>query len=135
MRKLKEQGRDMQTLVDDSGIFTEVSRSAQASPSPRWSPSQGPSSRSGNSVDIPRPCPRVSGSLICLMASLSRMLPSSSLSSFWPNHHGPCSLRYTAAATPQTRLVWSRKITSPSDVQQWCAQAPSGKRYANLTKH
>ena len=31
----------MQTPVDDSGIFTEVSRSAQASPSPRWSPSQG----------------------------------------------------------------------------------------------
>ena len=28
----KEQGRDMQTPVDDSGIFTEVSRSAQASP-------------------------------------------------------------------------------------------------------
>ena len=28
----KEQGRDMQTPVDDSGIFTEVSRSAKASP-------------------------------------------------------------------------------------------------------
>ena len=28
----KEQGRDMQTPVDDSGIFIEVSRSAQASP-------------------------------------------------------------------------------------------------------
>ena len=27
----KERGRDMQTPVDDSGIFTEVSRSAQAS--------------------------------------------------------------------------------------------------------
>ena len=39
--KAKEQGRDMQTLVDDSDIFIEVSRSAQASPSPRWSPSQG----------------------------------------------------------------------------------------------
>ena len=37
----KEQDRDMQTPVDDSGIFTEVSRSAQASPSPHWSPSQG----------------------------------------------------------------------------------------------
>ena len=37
----KEYGRDMQTPVDDSGIFTEVSRTAQASPSPRWSPSQG----------------------------------------------------------------------------------------------
>ena len=31
----------MQTPVEDSGIFTEVSRSAQAFPSPRWSPSQG----------------------------------------------------------------------------------------------
>ena len=30
MRKLKEQGRDMQTLVDDSCIFIEVSRSTQA---------------------------------------------------------------------------------------------------------
>ena len=30
--KVKEQGRDMQTPIDDSGIFTEVSRSAQASP-------------------------------------------------------------------------------------------------------
>ena len=28
----KELGRDMQTSVDDSGIFTEVSKSAQASP-------------------------------------------------------------------------------------------------------
>jgi hypothetical protein len=31
----------MQTTVDGSGIFTELSRSAQASRSPRWSPSQG----------------------------------------------------------------------------------------------
>ena len=28
----KERGRDMQTPVDNFGIFTEVSRSAQASP-------------------------------------------------------------------------------------------------------
>ena len=28
----QEQGRDMQTPIDDSGIFTEVSRSVQASP-------------------------------------------------------------------------------------------------------
>ena len=37
----KEQDRDMQTPIDDSRIFTEVSRSVQASPSPRWSRSQG----------------------------------------------------------------------------------------------
>ena len=30
--EVKEQGKDMQTPVDDSGIFIEVSRSAQASP-------------------------------------------------------------------------------------------------------
>ena len=35
----KEQSRDMQTPVDDFGIFTKVSRSAQASHSPRWGPS------------------------------------------------------------------------------------------------
>jgi hypothetical protein len=31
----------MQTPVDNSGIFAEVSRSAQASPSPGWSPPKG----------------------------------------------------------------------------------------------
>ena len=71
----KEQGRDMQTPIDDSGIFTEVSRSAQASPSPRWSPSQGPSCRSGNFVDSLGPSPCASGSLTCLLASLSWMRP------------------------------------------------------------
>ena len=71
----KEQGRDMQTPVDDSGIFTEVSKSAQAFPSPRLSPSQGPSSRSGNSVDSPGSSPRASGSLVCLPVSLSWTAP------------------------------------------------------------
>jgi hypothetical protein len=70
----------MQTSADDSGIFTEVSRSARAFP---WSslepltrnPSQGPSSRSGNSVDSSRPSPRASGSPVCLPASLSQTAP------------------------------------------------------------
>ena len=44
-------------------------------PSPRWSPSQGPSSRLGNSVDSLKPSPRASGSPMCLPTSLSRMLP------------------------------------------------------------
>ena len=64
----KEQGRDMQTPVDDFGIFIEVSRSAR-------NPSQGPSSWSGNSVDSLGPSPRASGSPTCLSASLSRTLP------------------------------------------------------------
>ena len=119
----KDQGRDMQTPIDDFGIFTEVSRRAQASPSPRWSPSQG----------IPRKG-QAPGRVTPWIASPGCSL-SSSLSSFRSKCHGPCSLRYTVAATPQTWLVWSRKTTSPSNVQQWCAQTPSDKRCANLTKH
>ena len=70
----------MQTLVDDSGIFTKVSRSAQASPKSSLeplvrNPSQGPSSQSGNSVDSLRSSPRVSRSPTCLPTSLPRMIP------------------------------------------------------------
>ena len=66
----------MQTPVDDSGTLTEVSKSAQASPQLMLeplarNPSQGPSSRSGNSVDSLGPFPRANGSLVCLPASLS----------------------------------------------------------------
>ena len=43
-------------------------------PSPRCSPSQGPSSQSGNSMDSLGPSPRASGSSTCLLASLSWML-------------------------------------------------------------
>ena len=43
-------------------------------PSSRWSPSQEPSSRSGNSVDSLGPSPCASGSATCLPASLSWML-------------------------------------------------------------
>jgi hypothetical protein len=37
---------------------------------------------------------------------------SSSQSSIWQKRCGP-ALRYTTVATPQTRLVWSRKILVP----------------------
>ena len=138
--KAKEQGRDMQTPIDDFGIFIEVSRSAQASPSPRWSLSQGIPHKgqapSRVTSWIASGLPHMQVGLRCAFRQASPGCSSpSSLSSFWPKRRRPCSLRYTVAATPQTRLVWSRKTTSPFDIQQWCAQAPSGKRYANLTKH
>ena len=56
----------MQTTVDDSGIFTEVSRSTQASPSPHWSPWQG-CPRKGQAPGrvtlwiAPNPSPRAMG--------------------------------------------------------------------------
>jgi hypothetical protein len=40
---------------------------------------------------------------------------SSSLSNFQPKHRGPYSLRYMVTTTPQARLVWSCKTTSPSE--------------------
>ena len=123
----KEQGRDMQTPVNDSSIFTEVSGSAQASPSPRWSPSQGPSSRSGNSMDSLEPSPCASGSSTCLPASLSRMLPAvftikllaKPLLAWFPLVHG-------AGHTTNMVGMISQDYKPPPDVQQWCAQAPRG---------
>ena len=106
----KEQGRDMQTPVDDSGIFTEVSRNAQASPSPHWSPSQG-IPRKGQAPGqvtswIASGFPHMQvGLRRAFRQASSGCSPPSSLSSFRPNHSGPCSLWYTVAATPQTRLV------------------------------
>ena len=65
----------MQTPVDDSDIFTRYREAPKLPPSPRWSPSQGPSSRSDNSVDSLGPSPHASGSPTCLPISLSQMLP------------------------------------------------------------
>ena len=106
----KEQGRDIQTPVDDSGIFTEVSRSTQASPSRHWSPSQG-MPRKGQAPGQVTPwiasgLPHAQVGLRCAFRQASPgCSPPSSLSSFRPKRRGPCSLRYTVAATPQTWLV------------------------------
>ena len=126
--EVKEQGRHMQTPINDSGIFTEVSRSTQASPSPCWSPSQGiPCKGQAPSRVTPwiaSGLPHAQVGLRCAFRQASpRCSPPSSLSSFRSKRRGPCSLRYMVAATPQTRLVRSRKTSSPSDVQLVCSQA------------
>jgi hypothetical protein len=83
---------------------------------PRWcpyakgSPHEGQAPRLSNSVESHGPSPRASGAL--LLAPLGRS-PPSPLSSFWPKHRGPRSLRYTVAAVTQTRLSWSRKTLIP----------------------
>ena len=75
MRKLKSK-EEICKLPSMTLLFLPRYREARKlPPSPRWSPSQGPSSRSGNSMDSLRPSPRASGSLTCYLASLSRMLP------------------------------------------------------------
>ena len=75
MRKLKSKV-EICKLPSMTPVFLPRYREARKlPPSPRWSPTQGPSSQSGNSVDSLGPSPRASGSPTCLPASLSRMLP------------------------------------------------------------
>jgi hypothetical protein len=75
----------MQTLVDDVGIFTEVSEPSKVPTNPRWCPyakgcpREGQAPRSSNSVESHGPSSHASGAL--LLAPL-RCSPPSPLSSF-----------------------------------------------------
>ena len=135
MQKLKSKV-EICKLPSMTPVFLPRYREARKlPPSPRWSPSQRPSSRLGNSVDSSGPSPRASGSPVKPLVAkpLPDRSPPSSLSSFRPKHHAR-SLRYTVVATPQMWLMWSRKTTSPSEYKHG-AQAPFFLRYANLSKH
>ena len=75
MRKLKSKV-EICKLPSTTPVFLPRYREVhKLLPSPCWSPSQGPSSRLGNSVDSVGPSPRVSGSPVCLLASLSWTAP------------------------------------------------------------
>ena len=108
MRKLKSKVEICQ-LPSMTPVFVPRYREAhKLSRSPRWSPSQGPSSWSGKSKVSPGPSPQASGSPVCLSASLSRTAPRcvhyqasgqtiASLVPFgtrwWPHHkYGWCGL-------------------------------------------
>ena len=114
VNNINAEGKDeveMQTPIDDSGIFSEVSRSAHAFPNSSLeplvrNPSQGSSSRSGNSVDSPGPSPRASGSLVCLPASLSRTTPR--------------RLHYQASGQTAVGLVPFGTCWRPHDKRGWC---------------
>jgi hypothetical protein len=75
MRKLKSKV-EICKLPSTTPVFLPRYREARKlPPSPCWSPSQGPNSRLGDSVDSLGPSSRASGSPMCLSASLFRMLP------------------------------------------------------------
>jgi hypothetical protein len=94
MRKVKSKV-EMQTIVDDASIFTEVSKTMQGSVNPRWcpyakgSPREGQRPQSSNSIKSHMPCPHASGAP--LPATFGRS-PSFPLSIFQPKHRGPHSL-------------------------------------------
>ena len=92
----KEQGEICKLLSMTPVFLPRYREASKLPPSPRWSPLQAPSSRSGNSMDSLGPSPRASRSLTCLPASLSRMLPtvftikllSKSPQALFPSVHG-----------------------------------------------
>jgi hypothetical protein len=98
-------------------------------PYAKGSPSEGQAPQTSNSVESHRPSPCASGAP--LSAPLGRS-PPSSLSSFWPKHRGPHSLRYTVTAVSQTRLIRSRKTLAPLGTITTVAQEPRG--YVGFSK-
>jgi hypothetical protein len=115
MQKVKSKV-EMQTLMDDAGILSRYPEPHKVPTNPRWcchakgSPREAQAPRSSNSVESRGSSPRASGAP--LSAPLGRS-PPSPLSSFWPKHRGPRSLRYMVAVVIQTRLSWSRKTPAP----------------------
>ena len=106
MRKLKSMV-EICKLPSTTLVFLPRYREAhKLPPSLRWSPSQGPSSRSGNSVDSPGPSPGASGSLVCLPASLS-----------WT---APRCLHYQASGRNAAGLVPSDTRWRPHHKRGWC---------------
>ena len=108
MRKLKSKV-EICKLPSTTPVFLPRYREARKlPPSPRWSPSQG-IPRKGQAPG--QVTPWIASGLLHAQVGLRRAFrqasprcsPPSSLSSFRPKRHGPCSLRYTVAATPQTR--------------------------------
>jgi hypothetical protein len=91
-------------------VFLSRYREALKLPhSPRWSPSQGPSFRSGNSVNNPGPSPHASGSPVCLQANLSRTVP--------------CRLHCQASSRTTAVFVSFGTRWRPHHKRGWCGLA------------
>jgi hypothetical protein len=119
----------MQTLMDDTSIFTEVSVTTQGLTNPRWcpytksSPREGQAPRTSNSVESRGPSPRTSGAPLPAPLGHSPLSPQSS---FRPKRRGPCFLRYMVVVAIETRLSRSRKTLALLGTIKWLAQEPRG---------
>jgi hypothetical protein len=117
MQKLKSKV-EMQTLVDDVGIFTEVSEPRKVSTNPCWcpyakgSPREGQAPRSSNSVESREPSRRTSGAPLSapLGRSPSSPLTSSRLktpqTSFPLLHDGDRDTNVVVTVSQDTRPTW-----------------------------
>ena len=140
MRKLKSEVEICKLPLTTLIFLPRYREARKLPPNPRWSPSQGiprkgPSFRLDNSMDSFGSSPRASGSPTCLPGSLSRMLPAvftiklpaETPQALFPPVHG-------GGHTTNAVDVISQDY-KPLRCTTMVAQTPSGKRYANLTKH
>ena len=113
MRKLKSKVEICKLPSTTSVFLPRYREASKLSSSPRWSPSQR-ITRKGQALG--RVTPWIASGLPHAQVGLRRAFrqaspgcsPPSSLSSFWPKCRGPCSLRYTVAATPTAVVVISQ---------------------------
>ena len=136
MRKLKSKVEICKLPSTTPVYLPRYQEARKLPPSPGWSPSQGiPSKGQAPGLVIPWIALDLPHAQVGLRRAFRQASPgcspSSSLSSFRSNHRRPCSLRYTVVATPQTRLVWSRKITIPAEYKHGACMHLL-MRYANL---
>ena len=130
----------VQTPIDDSGILPRYREALKLPPSPCWSPSQGIPHKGqapGRVTSwIALSLPHAQMGLRCvfrqastgpLSAVFTIKLSAEPPRALFPLVHGG---GYTTNAVGVISQDYK-----PPDVQQLCAQTPSDKRYANLTKH
>ena len=106
MRKLKSKVEICKLLSTTLVFLSRYLEARKLPPSPHWSPSQGPSSVSGNFVDSLNPSPCASGSPVCLLASLSWIAPR--------------RLHYQASGQTATGLVSFGTRWWPHHKRGWC---------------
>ena len=136
MQKLKSKIEICKLPLTTPVFLPRYREARKLPPSPRWSPSQG-ISRKGQAPGrvtlwIAPDLSHVQVGLWCaspgpLPAVFTIKLSAEPPRALFPLLHG-------GGHTTNTVGVVSQDY-KPHRVQQWCAQAPSGKRCANLTKH
>jgi hypothetical protein len=116
MRKVKSKGRESKLSWITPIFFPRYLEPHKVPTNPRWcfytkgSLCKGRAPQTNNFVERRGTSLRANGAPLPATHGCS---PSSPLSSFWPKHHGPRSLRYTVAVVTQTRLSQSRKTLAP----------------------
>ena len=140
MRKLKSKVEICKLLWTTPVFLPRYREARKLPPSPRWSPSQGiPRKGQAPSWVTPWIAPCLTHAQVGLRCAFRQASPGPLPAVFTIKllakpPRALFSLVHGGGHTINTVGVVSQDY-KPRRVQQWCTQAPSGKRCANLNKH